>query len=60
MNSNPQSPQDPRHRLTPEQMRILDERVAHDIAKWKQRLKLFNLFVVLPVALFIIWYKWFR
>jgi len=60
MNSNPQPPSDPSHRLTPEQLRILDEQVAQDVAKWKRRFQLFNLFVVLPLAIFIIWFKWFR
>ena len=60
MNSNPLPPSDPRYRLTPEQMRILDEQVAQDVAKWKRRFQLFNLFVVLHLAIFIIWFKWFR
>jgi hypothetical protein len=49
--------QDLRSRLTPEQMRALDERVAQDVLKWKRLFTTINILALAGFVAFLIWWK---
>ncbi len=46
--------------LTPEQLKAMDEKVAAQSRLWKKRILIFNLVVMVPIALFIVWWKFVR